>query len=350
MGAIDGGLTKFRMLSLGAAFLLAGSVLTGCGGGEERESVKRQAKPLIGALFYHKDPYINLVAQHLEKFLDGQVNLVARDAGQDQFVQNEQFTGMLDDKIVGALINIVEIQRASEILDKSKKAGIPVIFFNREPDPAVFRGYDRARFVGTVAKDAGILQGDLIKKLWDAHPEYDRNGDGKIQYLMFQAGPDNPEAVARTEYSIRRAVELGLNMQQLGETYMCNWDEKWAHDTMKTAFLRFGDKVELIVANNDAMALGVASALNEFGFNLPDGDRKKFIPIIGVDATPQAIEAIDKGLLSATVRQDAEGMAKALADMILNAVNGKEFLDGTGLKYDRSGIAVRIPYAPYTAR
>lgn len=67
------------------------------------------------------------------------------------------------------------------------------------------------------AIDAGKMQGDIIKDLWDAHPEYDLNGDGKVQYVMFQGEPDNPEAIARTQYSVEQATANGLTRNRLAK-------------------------------------------------------------------------------------------------------------------------------------
>jgi methyl-galactoside transport system substrate-binding protein len=233
-------------------------------------------------------------------------------------------------------------------VDEAKKVGVPVIFFNREPDLAILKDYDKARFIGTTASDAGKMQGDLIKKLWESHPEYDRNHDGKVQYVMFQGPPDNPEAVARTEYSVRRARERGADMQQMGETSLCDWDEGRAKESMRLAFNTYGDKIEMVISNNDAMALGAIAALAEAGYNKEGGDAERFIPVIGVDATPQAVEAITKGVMSATVKQDAETMGQTIARIALNMVRKKDYLQDIGLSWDESGIAIRIPYGEYS--
>ena len=93
------------------------------------------------------------------------------------------------------------------------------------------------------------------------------------------------------------------------------------------------------------MAIGCIAALSNIGYNTEGGD--KFIPVIGVDATDAAKDAIAKGTMSATVLQDGEAMGNAIAAAALNAAAGKDFLDGTDLTLDETGVAVRIPYAPY---
>jgi len=149
--------------------------------------------------------------------------------------------------------------------------------------------------------------------------------------------------------SVKEARDKGLNMQQVGETLLCNWDEKLAYETMQPMFPVLHDKLKLIIANNDAMALGAVKALNESGYNLEGDDPAMFIPLVGVDAVPRAIAAIQKGMMSGTVVQDGDAMGRTVAGMVMNAVNGKDLLDGMSYAWDESGVAIRIPYAPYTS-
>ena len=239
-------------------------------------------------------------------------------------------------------VNLVNPQHADAVLDKIRKAEVPAVFFNREPDLSVLKHTDSACFVGTLAFEAGRMQGELIKQLWDAHPEYDRNKDGVLQYVLFQGNADNPEAIARTEHSVRRAVELGVPMRQLGVNYVCNWDASLATEAMRGALASHGEEVELVLSNNDAMALGTVVALQERGYN--SGNPAKFIPVVGVDALPSALEAIRNGTMSATVKQDGDAMAAAIATLIFNKLDKKPFLEGTPYTWDASGLAVRIPY------
>ena len=307
-----------------------------------------QQEPLVGLLLYrHDDAYIRLVGEHITSALKDRVVLETRAAGYDQLTQNEQIDTLIAQGAKALMINLVESQAAAHVLDKVKRAGIPAVFFNREPDLVMLESYkDKACFVGTNVADAGKLQGDIIARLWEKHPEYDRNHDGMIQFVMFQGDPDNPEAVARTEYSVKQAVEKGVAMSQLGQTYLCAWDEKLATQAMALAWAEFGDAIELVIANNDAMALGTIHALNQVGYNEP-GNKERFIPVVGVDALDAAVQAVKDGRMSATVVQDAKAMADAVAALVLNSLSGKAFLDGTAYEWDNNTPAVRIPYAPF---
>ena len=324
-------------------------VMAGCG--SDAPKPQEREKPRIGLLLYKdNDVYVGLVRDAALRVMAGKAELLVEYGKHDQFLQNDQFDAMIAQKVSAVIVNLVDVQAASDFVDKAKKAKIPLIFFNREPDMKILRSYDKARFVGTSVFEAGIMQGDIIAELWAKHPEYDRNKDGQLQYVMFQGNADNPEALARTEYSVRRARERGVPMRQIGETYICNWEEGLAHRSMQGALAMHGDAIEMVIANNDSMALGAIAALAEHGYNKEGNAGSKFIPVVGVDAIPQAVEAINKKVMSATVRQDGEAMGDAIATMALNAVDGKGFLDGTPYAWDEFGLAVRIPYSPYSGQ
>lgn len=338
---------RARAVAAFAASALLAAFLWGC----ETQPPEKPArdKPLVGILVYRQDDaYIGLVTKAIQEALANDATVEVLYAEDDQMLQNEQIVALIKKNVSGFALNIADPQAAATAVDTIKKAGIPVVFFNREPDLASIKSYGKTRFVGTNTFDAGIMQGDIIKELWDRRPEYDKNKDGKCQYIMIQANLDNPEAVARTEYSVKQARANGIAMQQVGETLLCNWDEKLAHEAMRLLFPLHEDRVELIIANNDTMALGAIKALNEFGYNLEGGDPAKFIPVVGVDAVPQAIAAIKKGVMSATVVQDSSAMGKTVAAMIRNAIDGKDFREGVPYPWDESGIAVRIPYSRYS--
>ncbi|MDR1516149.1 MAG: galactose ABC transporter substrate-binding protein [Synergistaceae bacterium] len=307
------------------------------------------ANPRIGILIYkYDDTYISTVRNALNKALEGKAEIMMQDGKGDQATQNDQLDVLIERKVDGLIVNMVDAQAAAGVVNKIKAAGIPVVFFNREPDLGVLKTYNKAVFVGTNAADAGKMQGDIIKQLWTANPAFDLNKDGKFQYVMFKGEPDNPEAIARTEFSVSQAVANGVKMDQIGQTFVCNWDTALAQQAMESALAANEGKIELVIANNDSMAMGAIAALSNIGYNVEGGS--KLIPVIGVDATDQAVDAINKGIMSGTVKQDGEAMGNAVAGIMLNMISGKAPLNGTSYKYDDSSIAVRIPYAPFLGK
>lgn len=303
--------------------------------------------PTVGVLIYkYDDTYISTVRNALQDALEGKAEVLMQDGKGDQATQNDQLDVLINKGVDVLAVNMVDAKAAQGVVEKAKEAGIPTVFFNREPDAEVIKSYDKSIFIGTNAADAGNMQGDIIKDIFDAHPEYDLNKDGKVQYAMFQGEPDNPEAIARTKFSVEKAVANGVEMEQVGEIQICNWDSEQAQKAMEAILAANEGKIELVIANNDGMAIGCIAALSNVGYNVEGGD--KFIPVIGVDATDAAKDAIAKGTMSATVLQDGPAMGNAIASVALNLAAGKAPLEGTDYTLDESGIAVRIPYAPYT--
>ncbi|GFI61286.1 D-galactose-binding periplasmic protein [Clostridiales bacterium] len=321
----------------------SGSGSSSSGGGE---SSGDGDLPTVGVLIYkYDDTYISTVRNALETALEGKAEVVMQDGKGDQATQNDQLDVMIEKGVDVLCVNMVDAKAASGVVEKAKTAGIPTVFFNREPDTDVIKSYEKAIFIGTNAADAGKMQGDLVKKIFDENPAFDLNGDGKVQYVMFQGEPDNPEAIARTQYSVSQAEENGVQMEQIGQTQVCNWDTEMAQKAMEAMLAANEGKIELVLANNDGMAIGCIAALSNIGYNT--GDSEKFIPVIGVDATDAAKDAISKGTMSATVLQDGQAMGDAIAAVAMNLANGADFLEGTSYSFDETGVAVRIPYAPY---
>lgn len=329
---------KKKIISIIMLFVLCMSFM-GCSAVEDN-------LPKIGvAIYKYDDTYISTVKNSLIKEAQSTAQLLLNDGKGDQGTQNDQIDLLIEKGVDVLLVNIVDVGAAQTIVNKAKNADIPIIFFNREPSLDVLKSYDKARFIGTNAKDAGVIQGEIIAEIWE-DDVFDKNKDGVMQYVMFKGEPDNPEAVARTEWSIKRAEELGVKTEELG-LQVANWDAELANRAMEAWISKFGDKIEFVIANNDGMAQGAISALQAANYN--KGDKEKFIPVVGVDATDAAKDLISKEYMSGTVVQDGEEMGKALFRAAINIYEGKDITDGTDYKYDETGISVRIPYKPYTS-
>ncbi len=237
------------------------------------------------------------------------------------------------------LINAVDTGSAQGLADKAKAADIPAVFFNREPAKEVVESCEGI-FVGTTASEAGVMQGDMLADMYEADKEaIDKNGDGKIQYIVFKGEPGNPEAEARTEYAVKQAEERGLVMDNMGiEPLVANWMTDQAQTQMEAQMSANGDKIEAVFCNNDDMALGAIAGING----------KSDAPVFGVDATEAGMEAIKSGKMAGTVKQDGDAMGKALVAIGANAAQGKDFIEGTDYEMAEDGFSVRIPYAPIT--
>ena len=240
-----------------------------------------------------------------------------------------------------------------------------MIFFNRSVSEEVVSGYDKCVFVGTDYEMAGHMQGEMIGEYLMANfEEVDLNGDGQISYVMFKGQEGNAEAIARTQFGVEDAdailtaggkPALSFYDSSNENKYLVDQDGAWsaaaANNYMQTILSQYseanGNMVELVIANNDEMAIGSVTALQNAGYNLEDGSAT-VIPVFGVDATDAAKEAIGKGTMTGTIKQDADGMANTIAQISSNFLGGADTFTDVAPENVVGTWRVNIPYATYT--
>ena len=277
------------------------------------------------------------------------INLEMQDGNDDQATQNNQADVMFAAGKDHIIINLCDTSAGQYLVDLAKQYNVPISFYNKEPvDSAIVTG-SNSIFVGTKPEEAGIMQGEILADLYAANPEkVDKNGDGKVATLEFEGEINNPEAIARTEYSLSTAIEKGVPCEMMTENQVANWDTAKAQEMMTAQIASLGvENIEVVFCNNDDMAIGVIAALNEVGYNLGDGGDE--VIVIGVDCTDTAVEYINAGKLYGTVKQDGDAMGKANILMAINGALGKDWLDGTDYTMADDGYSIRIPYAKITA-
>lgn len=283
------------------------------------------------------DEYLEDLSEELKKALQKDFELEIYDARSDMNVQMEQIRKSLRSGTDLVLVNIVMPVYVSEILDLLKRHGVPSIFFKNEPNARVFEGYKNAVLVSNNGAEEGRRQGRLLDLVWNPE-KYDKNKDGKLQYILLQGPVGNFEAISRSMYAVLTARELGLELEQLGENYVCNWLNDCSYKAMPEIMRSHGSKLELIISNNDNMALGALRYLNELGINVESDD----IAIIGFDGIKEACEKIKKGVFTATVKQELDEMAELIKAMIDNYFSGKDWLYATGYQWEVDNVSVRI--------
>lgn len=269
------------------------------------------------------------------------------DSQNKQPTQNEQVDTYITKGVNALAVNPVDLTAAGPIIDKAKAEDIPLVLLNRQPSDEDMAKYDKAWYVGAKAEESGTMSGEIIADFFKANEGADKNGDGKIQFVMLQGEPGHQDATLRTEYSMKAMQDAGYEIEQLGaDTAM--WDKVKATDLMKTFIAAHGlDAIEAVLANNDDMALGAIEALKAEGYNT--GDEAKFIPVVGVDATAPALAAMKDGSLLGTVLNDGENQGIATIKIAVAAAQGKEITKDT-IGYDVTDSKyVWIPYVKVTA-
>lgn len=382
-----------KVMALTMASTMAVS-LTACGGGKAEETTAAPAAAETTAaaaaeskteaateapaaldgevsVFYYTygDTYISSVRSALDAALEAAgIKYQDYDSNNSQTTQTEQVTTAIAKGTSLLIVNLVDSgsdDAAKNIIDQASAQNIPVIFFNRSVSEEAVSSYDKCVFVGTDYEMAGHMQGEMIGQyLLDNYDTVDLNGDGNISYVMFKGQEGNAEAIARTQFGVEDADKLlteagksALTFYDSSNTnkYLVDQDGAWsaaaANNYMQTLLSQYSEAnnnmVELVIANNDEMAIGAVTALQNAGYNLEDGSAK-VIPVFGVDATDAAKDAIGKGTMTGTIKQDAEGMADTIAQISENYMTSADAFAEVDAENVVGTWRVNIPYATYT--
>ncbi|MBP5575180.1 MAG: substrate-binding domain-containing protein [Treponema sp.] len=246
--------------------------------------------------------------------------------------------------VIAAAISAVSCggKNVAKVANKDK----PLVFYNRQPSDPVSGEIDMESmnwngstyYVGFDAAGGGAVQGQLIKDFLASadHAVIDRNGDGILGYVLCVGDVGHNDSRARTE-GIRRALDtwngspdptnvkdgsvnvggktlkvVELEGKAMTGTDGSTWNANAATDAMSGWATKFADQIDMVVSNNDGMAMGCLQASN-----YPAG-----VPIFGYDANADAIEAIGAGRLTGTVSQNVDAQATATLQVLRNLLDG----------------------------
>ena len=374
--------TLALLLALVMVFALAACGGSGEGSGDGA-AAPAEGDLKVAVLWYaFSDAYLSTVRAALDAdFEEAGIAYQDFDANNNQGTQLEQVQTAVTNGFNVLVVNLVtsgSADAAQQIIDAA--GDVPVVFFNRAvegdgEEGIVLNNFENVVFIGTDAPEAGHMQGQMIGEfLVENYDDVDLNGDGVISYAMFMGDATNVEAIYRTQFGVEDAnavlAEAGkpeLEYFNASNTDKYQLDPNGAlssaagNEFMSTNLAEYSEAndnmIELVIANNDDMAIGAISALQNAGYNLGDGESTK-IPVFGVDATQVAQDAIAADTMTGTVKQDAEGMAAAICSTVAAIGDGSSVADAAALVADSEDIysmaegfsnKIFVAYAPYTA-
>ena len=287
----------------------------------ESESHMRQVK--IGMTLYRQDDtFISTIQKNFEAIVksreaseDVKIIVNILDGKGNQGVQNDQVDKFLSQGYDVICVNEVDRTAASVIIDKAKSVDIPVVFFNREPVEEDLLRWEKVYYVGSDAREAGQMQGQVVIEAYQSSPQtVDKNGDGKLQYVMLEGEQGHQDALIRTEYSVKEVTNAGIEVEKLGNE-TANWQRSQASAIASRWIEDFGDRIEVVFCNNDDMALGAIDAYTA-------ADMDELPVIVGIDTTPPALEAIKDKTLTGSVLNDSKGQAEAIFNIAYALATG----------------------------
>lgn len=311
---------KKYCILLSELWLCAFFLLTGCAGtkgAEEKKSIR------IGVSLYRgDDTFLNNIRGELERCAKDfeqekgvKVTLDIQDARGNQNTQNDQVERFLALGCDVLCINPVDRTAASVLIDKAMAAQTPVIFFNRQPVEEDMDRWDRIFYVGAEAKSSAVLQGSIVVDGYRKNPEkLDLNGDGVVSYVLLEGESSHQDSLIRTEWSIQTLKDGGVPIEKITGG-IANWERSQASALMEQWLNEYPDTIELVVSNNDDMALGAIDALDRAGTG--------GVNVVGTDGTVPGLEALESGKLLGTVSANKEIYGSAIIEIAASCALGE---------------------------
>ena len=323
---------------LGAALLLGTGACAGTG--RDEDTTLR-----VGVAVYKgTDTYISNMTQAMElsaaaweETSGGRVQVVVADAQENQNTQNEQIDRFLSLGYDVLCVNLVDRTDAARVIGKAREADVPVVFFNREPVQEDLESWEKVYYVGSDARQSAQLQAQIVLELWESDPAaLDKNGDGVLQYAMLEGESRHQDAMIRTEVSVQTLRNAGVPLERV-ESGIADWERSQA-DALTESWFLAGADIELILCNNDDMALGAADAVERLGLDLGN--------IVGIDGTPQGLEAVEEGRLLGTVVMDYAAHGETIFQLARTLAGGETPEEVEGLEGNIARIPMHIQRAP----
>ncbi|MBQ7654892.1 MAG: galactose ABC transporter substrate-binding protein [Clostridia bacterium] len=284
------------------------------------------------SIYQFTDNFMTLYRNEIEAYFktletdDVKYEIIMADGKNDMAEQTNQIRNFITQGVDVIILNLVQTSSADAVIDEIVAADIPLVLINREPlaydadgktlDEAYEGILNNAKvcYVGADARQSGTFQGEMVAEL-DNHG--DINGDGKISYIMIEGDPENIDAQYRTEFSVKALTDAGYEVECLDDQ-VGNWDQTKGQELCANALTAYGDKIEVVFCNNDAMALGAATAILTAGRVVGED-----IYLLGVDALEEAVQLVKDGEMTGTVLNDHVGQSHAAVDVAVKLLNGE---------------------------
>ncbi len=296
----------------------------------------------VGVTMYSEfDPFTEDIRHNIEDYLteygqkkDIDITTTVVYSGKNQLVQNDQVEDFIEKNYDVICVNIVDRTDATVIIEKAKSADIPIIFFNREVVEDDLNRFNKLYYVGAKPEESGQIQGEIVlSELKTRFADVDLNQDGVIQYVMLEGEAGHQDSIVRSRVSVETIVNGGVELERLGDE-IANWDRQQAHTKLTALLQGYPRQIELVIANDDNMALGAVDALKQFGV-------QTMPMVVGVNGQQEAMEEISNGNIIGTALNDADAKGKIIAKMAIGiAVSGQVPKD---IKLDQD----KYYYVPY---
>jgi len=259
------------------------------------------------------DNFLTVLRNGMEEYagtLEG-VELQVEDAQNDVAKQLDQINNFIAQGVDAIIVNPVDTSATQAMSDAAAAAGVPLVYVNRQP-VNVDQLPDNQAFVASNEVESGTLETQEVCRLLAEQGKTEAN----IYIIMGELS--NQAAVQRTQdiKDVMESGDCGVTLNILDEQ-TSNWRRDEAQNLM-TNWLSTGEQFDAVIANNDESAIGAIQALKAGGIAMED------VVVAGIDATQDALTAMEAGELDVSVFQDAAGQGAGALDAALALARGEE--------------------------
>jgi inositol transport system substrate-binding protein len=275
-------------------------------------STTAMAQTVAVSMARFDDNFLTVIRNGMEEYaatLDG-VDLQIEDAQNDVAKQLDQINNFVASGVDAIIVNPVDTSATQAMSDAAAAGGVPMVYVNREPIN-VDTLPDNQAFVASDERESGTLETKEVCRL------FQEAGKTEASVYVIMGELSNQAAQQRTQdiHDVIDSGECGVTLTII-DKQTSNWMRDEAQDLM-TNWLSSGTAFDGVIANNDESAIGAIQAMKAAGLDMGT------IVVGGVDATQDALQAMQAGDLDVTVFQDAAGQGKGALDAALALVNGE---------------------------
>jgi inositol transport system substrate-binding protein len=269
------------------------------------------------------DNFLTVLRNGIQELSDGMdgVDVQIEDAQNDVARQLDQINNFIASGVDAIIVNPVDTSATEAMSNAAAAAGVPLVYVNRQPINLDTMP-DNQAFVGSNEIESGTLQAfEVCQQLRAAGKT-----DGARAYL-FIGELQNQSAIQRTK-DVHDVIGMDMcNFITLIDEQTANYSRNEAQDLM-TNWLSTGEPFDAVFANNDEMAIGAIQAMKANGISMDD------VVVGGIDATQDALQAMQSGDLDVTVFQNAAGQGSGALNAALSLARGEDVAQSVYIPFE----------------
>jgi len=302
----------FKKANLFLIVVMLFGVLSACAPAQPTEPASSEGAIKIGLTMKFDDLWLTTLRDAMTAYAESQpgVELIAVDSKEDVATQLGQVENFVAQKVDAIIIIPANTDAADPMTKAAQDAGIPLVYVNRIPSNLP----EGVAYVGSDSIQAGIMQAEWLA---------DKLG-GKGNVVIMNGDLAQEAAQKRTEGE--KQVFAKFPDIKIIKEDTASWDRAQGLSLMEN-WLATGDQIDAVASNNDEMAIGAIQAIEAAG-------KLGEILVGGVDASPNALEEMDKGRLNVTVFQNAKGQGEGGIKAAIALARGEQIEQITWIPFE----------------